>query len=82
LLICAEGCAALLASGIDADEQYGIEDESAADERGIPFRQFVAGAVRDKLKALSAADDKPWLKSFGKLRHVRSETEGDQSHHR
>lgn len=47
--------------------------KSAAAERGIPLRQFVTEAVREKLKMPSGAD-KPWMKSFGKLRHLRKET--------
>lgn len=48
--------------------------KSAAAERGIPLRQFVTEAVRDKLKTPSSLADKPWMKSFGKLRHLRKET--------
>ena len=48
--------------------------KSAAAERGIPLRQFVTEAVRDKLKNPSGQADKPWMKSFGKLRHLRKET--------
>lgn len=48
--------------------------KSAAAERGIPLRQFVTEAVRDKLLTATASADKPWMKSFGKLRHLRKET--------
>lgn len=48
--------------------------KSAAAERGIPLRQFVTEAVRDKLKTPSSLADKPWMNSFGKLRHLRKET--------
>ena len=48
--------------------------KSAAAERGIPLRQFVTEAVRDKLKTPSSFADKPWMKSFGKLRHLHKET--------
>jgi hypothetical protein len=48
--------------------------KSAAAERGIPLRQFVTEAVRAKLKTPSSSADKPWMKSFGKLRHLRKET--------
>lgn len=48
--------------------------KSAAAERGIPLRQFVTEAVRDKLNTPSSPADKPWMKSFGKLRHLRKET--------
>jgi hypothetical protein len=48
--------------------------KSAAAQRGIPLRQFVTEAVREKLQTSSISADKPWMKSFGKLRHLRKET--------
>ena len=47
--------------------------KSAAVERGIPFRALVTEALADKLRAPSTPD-KPWMKSFGKLRSLRKET--------
>ena len=48
--------------------------KSAAAERGIPLREFVTEAVRDKLETDAKAADKPWMAAFGKLRHLRKET--------
>jgi hypothetical protein len=48
--------------------------KSKAAEQGIPLRQFVTGAVEDKLEAAPAAGAKPWMKHMGKLRHLRRET--------
>lgn len=48
--------------------------KSAAAERGIPLRQFVTEAVREKLRTAGTSGDRPWMKSFGKLRHLRRET--------
>ena len=48
--------------------------KSAAAERGIPFREFVTEAVKDKLTAENKAATKPWMTAFGKLRHLRKET--------
>lgn len=48
--------------------------KSAAAQRGIPLRQFVTEAVQDKLTPASGSMRKPWMKSFGKLRHLRRET--------
>jgi hypothetical protein len=49
--------------------------KSAAAERGIPFRALVSEALADKLRARGDdGDSKPWLKTFGKLRHLRKET--------
>jgi len=48
--------------------------KSAAAERGIPFREFVTEAVKDKLITENKAAEKPWMNAFGKLRHLRKET--------
>ena len=46
--------------------------KSAASERGIPLRALVSEALADKLRG--ANQDKPWMKTFGKLRGLRKET--------
>ncbi len=48
--------------------------KARAAERGVPLRQFVTEAVEEKLAA-PATSDKPWMKSFGQLRHLHKETE-------
>jgi hypothetical protein len=48
--------------------------KSAAAERGIPLREFVTQAVKDKLATNAKAGGKPWLKLMGKLKHLRKET--------
>ena len=48
--------------------------KSVAAKRGIPFRQFVTEAVQDKLKTPPRSAEKPWMKTFGKLRHLHKET--------
>jgi len=48
--------------------------KSTAAERGIPFREFVSEAVKDKLMAENKAAEKPWMTAFGKLRHLRKGT--------
>jgi hypothetical protein len=48
--------------------------KSAAAERGIPFREYVTEAVKDKLVANAKTAEKPWMKAFGKLRHLRKDT--------
>jgi hypothetical protein len=47
--------------------------KSIAAERGNPLRQLVAEALADKLRS-HGDTDKPWMKSFGKLRHLHNET--------
>jgi hypothetical protein len=49
--------------------------KSKAAEQGMPFRQFVTEAVKDKLKATLGAGHKPWMKHVGKLKSLRKETE-------
>jgi hypothetical protein len=48
--------------------------KSEAAERGIPLREFVSEAVRDKLANRGRATEKPWMAAFGKLRRLRKET--------
>ena len=48
--------------------------KSVAAERGIPLREFVMEAVREKLTAGAKTTEKPWMKHFGKLKHLQKET--------
>lgn len=48
--------------------------KSIAAEQGIPLREFVTEAVKEKLTAQFKAGDKPWMAGFGKLRRLRRET--------
>jgi hypothetical protein len=48
--------------------------KSRAAERGIPLRQFVTEAVKDKLKTAPGAGQQPWMKHMGKLKDLRKET--------
>jgi hypothetical protein len=45
----------------------------AAAEPGIALRELVSQALAEKLRA-EPREDKPWLKSFGKLRGLHQET--------
>jgi len=47
--------------------------KSAAAERGIPLRELVTEAVKDKLGKRSRTNAKPWMAGFGKLRVPRKE---------
>ena len=47
--------------------------KSTAAQRGIPLRALVSEALADKLRVRSS-EEKPWMKSFGKLRHLHKET--------
>ena len=48
--------------------------KARAAERGIPLRQFVTEAVEEKLARPADVEEKPWLKMWGGLRHLRKET--------
>ena len=48
--------------------------KSVAAARGIPLREYVTEAVKDKLAAEMKAGDRPWLKLMGKLKHLHRET--------
>ena len=48
--------------------------KSAAAERGIPLREFVTEAVKDKLANTRSDGEKPWMAAFGKLHHLRRES--------
>ena len=48
--------------------------KSKAAQQGIPLRQFVTEAVERKLRDDPPPGEKPWLKHFGKLKHLRKET--------
>ncbi len=48
--------------------------KSLAAERGIPLRALVTEAVEEKLAQTRRPGDQPWMKAFGKLRHLRKET--------
>jgi nucleoid DNA-binding protein len=48
--------------------------KSKAAARGVPLRQFVDEAVVEKLKAAVSQEERPWLKHFGKLKHLRKKT--------
>ncbi len=47
--------------------------KSAAADRGISLKAFISEALDEKLRT-HGTQPKPWMKNFGKLRHLRSET--------
>ena len=48
--------------------------KSVAAERGIPLREFVTQAVKEKLAGTANGSKKSWMEGFGKLRRLRRET--------
>jgi hypothetical protein len=46
--------------------------KSAAAARGIPFREFVTEAVKEKLAPNTG--EKPWVKLMGKLKRLHKDT--------
>jgi hypothetical protein len=49
--------------------------KSAAAERGVPLREFVTQAVKEKLAADSTLSQRPWVRHMGRLKHLHQETE-------
>lgn len=47
--------------------------KSVAAEQGIPFRELVSASLAEKLRGRTSKN-KPWLKTFGKLRSLRKES--------
>ena len=45
-----------------------------AAEQGIPLRELVTEAVKEKLARNRGPSDQPWMTAFGKLRRLRKET--------
>ncbi len=48
--------------------------KSVAAERGIPLREFVTEAVKEKLATRAPTTEKPWIKYLGRLKHLHKET--------
>ena len=48
--------------------------KTMAAQRGIPLRELVCEALTEKLRGDAAREDKPWMKSFGKLHSLHKET--------
>ena len=60
-------------SGAGPQNERFRQAKSAAVEQGIPLRALVSEALAEKLR-VRGRPDKPWLKTFGKLRRLRQET--------
>ena len=58
---------------LEIPDQLFRRAKLAAAEQGIPLRQLVTDALAEKLRS-TGGDDRPWLKSFGKLRSLRKES--------
>ncbi len=48
--------------------------KSVAAQRGIPLREFVTEAVKEKLATSGNTGEKPWMAAFGKMQRLRKET--------
>jgi hypothetical protein len=58
---------------LEIPDQLFRRAKSFAAEKGIPLRELVSDALAEKLRG-GGNDEKPWMKSFGKLRNMREET--------
>ena len=62
---------ALLKTSLEIPDTVLRRAKSVAAQRGIPLREFVTEAIKDKLAANAKAQGKPWVKHMGKLKHLR-----------
>jgi hypothetical protein len=51
------------------------EAQAVASRNGLALGAFVADAIQSKLRAASDTLTQPWMKHFGSLRHLHSESE-------
>jgi hypothetical protein len=58
---------------LDLPDSLFRRAKSAAAERGIPLRELVTEALAEKLSG-GLAGEKPWMRSFGRLKGVRKES--------
>ncbi|MGA2073333.1 MAG: hypothetical protein ABSH52_07490 [Terriglobia bacterium] len=49
--------------------------KSVAAARGVPLREFVTQALKEKLAGAATPPRRPWVKHMGKLKHLHDETE-------
>jgi metal-responsive CopG/Arc/MetJ family transcriptional regulator len=68
------GISAQMKTTVDIPDALLKRAKSAAAERGIPLRELVSEALAEKLR-VNRTEERPWMKSFGKLRVVRKESE-------
>ncbi|HEX4076543.1 MAG TPA: hypothetical protein VHX49_14170 [Candidatus Acidoferrales bacterium] len=58
---------------VEIPEDVFRRAKSAAAKRGIPLRELVTEALKDKLDERPGTNAKPWMAGFGKLRVPRKE---------
>ena len=56
--------------------------KSIAAERGIPLRELVTEAVKEKLAQTQAPSERPWMAAFGQTPTSAKGNSQDQSHYR
>ena len=49
--------------------------QAVASRQGLPLGAFIADAIQSKLLAAADTPAQPWMKHFGSLRHLHSESE-------
>ena len=58
---------------VDIPDALFRQAETVAAEQGIFLQVLISEALAERLRA-HGTEDKSWMKAFGKLRHLRSET--------
>ena len=67
------GIIILVKTTIEVPDALFRRAKSAAAQRGIALRTLISEALTDKLGAANA-QGKPWMETFGKLKHLHKET--------
>ena len=60
---------------LEIPDRIARQAKVRAAQQGIPLRQYITDAVKEKLSSDAKAKEKPWMKYFGKLSHLHDETE-------
>ena len=60
---------------LDIPDEILRESKATAAAQGVSLSEFVTRALIEKLNGDGGAS-KPWLRSFGRLRHLRSDIAG------
>jgi len=59
---------------LEIPEAIFREAKSLAAKQGVPLREFVTEAVKDRIQLHRGSNGKPWMKVAGRLRHLHKET--------
>lgn len=59
---------------LEIPDQVFRQAKARAGELGIPLREYVTQAVKEKLSTPGKQESKPWMAQAGELAHLHEET--------